>query len=211
MRRLPLVLMFLACVSCSKKKPAGETGSAGSAATAEGSGSAAMEGSAGSAGSAMAGSGSAMEGSAEGSGSAAMEGSGSAAMAGSGSAAEAADAEGSGWFDKLSHDDKVKFMKEKVVPEMKVTFQKFDAKKYKDFGCKTCHGKHAKENKFKMPTADLPKLDFAALKAGKQKPKVAEWMGKVVKPEMAKLLQMPEYTEQNPKGFGCLQCHEEKK
>ena len=207
MRRLPLVLMFLACVSCSKKKPAGETGSAGSAATAEGSGSA------GSAGSAMmAGSGSAMEGSAEGSGSAAMAGSGSAAMAGSGSAAEAAEeGEGSGWFDKLSHDDKVKFMKEKVVPEMKVTFQKFDAKKYKDFGCKTCHGKHAKQNKFKMPNGDLPKLDFAALKAGKQKPKVAEWMGKVVKPDMAKLLQMPEYTEQNPKGFGCLDCHEEKK
>lgn len=207
MRRLPLVLMFLACVSCSKKKPAGETGSAGSAATAEGSGSAAMAGSA-----MMAGSGSAMEGSAEGSGSAAMAGSGSAAMAGSGSAAEAAEAgEGSGWFDKLSHDDKVKFMKEKVVPEMKVTFQKFDAKKYKNFGCKTCHGKHAKQNKFKMPNADIPKLDFAALKAGKQKPKVAEWMGKVVKPEMAKLLQMPEYTEQNPKGFGCLDCHEQKK
>jgi hypothetical protein len=199
--------MFLACVSCSKKKPAGETGSAGSAATAEGSGSAAMAGSA-----MMAGSGSAMEGSAEGSGSAAMAGSGSAAMAGSGSAAEAAEAgEGSGWFDKLSHDDKVKFMKEKVVPEMKVTFQKFDAKKYKNFGCKTCHGKHAKQNKFKMPNADIPKLDFAALKAGKQKPKVAEWMGKVVKPEMAKLLQMPEYTEQNPKGFGCLDCHEQKK
>ena len=208
MRRLPLVLMFLACVSCSKKKPAGETGSAGSAATAEGSGSAAMAGS----GSAMmAGSGSAM-GSAEGSGSAAMAGSGSAAMAGSGSAAEEAEeGEGSGWFDKLSHDDKVKFMKEKVVPEMKVTFQKFDAKRYKDFGCKTCHGKHAKENKFKMPNADIPKLDFAALKAGKQKPKVAEWMNKTVKPEMAKLLQMPEYTEQNPKGFGCLDCHEEKK
>jgi hypothetical protein len=62
-----------------------------------------------------------------------------------------------------------------------------------------------------MPNAELPKLDFAALKAGKQKPKIAEWMGKVVKPEMAKLLNQPEYTETNPKGFGCLECHEAKK
>jgi hypothetical protein len=62
-----------------------------------------------------------------------------------------------------------------------------------------------------MPTADLPKLDFAALKAGKQKPKIAEWMGKIVKPEMAKLMHQPEYTEANPKGFGCLECHMEKK
>ena len=210
MSRLPLVLMFLACVSCSKKKPAATTGSAGSAATAEGSGSAAeMTGSAGSAGSAMM----AGSGSAEGSGSAAMAGSGSAAMAGSGSGAEEADeAKNPGFdFDKLTRDDKIKFMKEKVVPTMKPVFQKFDAKRYKDFGCKTCHGKNAKARKYKMPTPELPKLDFAKLKAGKQKPKVAEWMNKVVKPDMAKLLNMPEMTETNPKGFGCLDCHEQKK
>lgn len=208
MSRLPLVLMFLACVSCSKKKPAAATGSAGSAAMAEGSGSAAaMAGSAGSAGSAM------MAGSGSAEGSATMAGSGSAAMAGSGSAAEEADeAKNPGFdFDKLTRDDKIKFMKEKVVPTMKPVFQKFDAKRYKDFGCKTCHGKNAKIRKYKMPTPELPKLDFAKLKAGKQKPKVAEWMNKVVKPDMAKLLNMPEMTESNPKGFGCLDCHEQKK
>ncbi len=102
-------------------------------------------------------------------------------------------------------------MKTKVVPTMKPLFQAFDAKKYAKFGCKTCHGKDAKATKFKMPNPSLPKLDFVALKAGKQAPKVAEWMGKVVKPEMAKLLQVPEYTEQNPKGFGCLECHQQKK
>ena len=29
--------------------------------------------------------------------------------------------------------------------------------------------------------------------------------------KMAKLLQQPEYSESNPKGFGCLECHEQKK
>jgi hypothetical protein len=32
-------------------------------------------------------------------------------------------------------------------------------------------------------------------------------MGKDVKPTMAKLLQTPEYTAENPKGFGCNGCH----
>jgi hypothetical protein len=75
----------------------------------------------------------------------------------------------------------------------------------------TTHGKDPKAAKYKMPSPDLPALDFAALKAGKQKPEIAKWMADVVKPEMAKLLQMPEMTETNAKGFGCLGCHEMKK
>jgi hypothetical protein len=165
------------------------------------------------------GSGSAMAGSA-GSGSA-DSGSGSAgsgsAAAGSGSAADAGSAAGSGQgsdtfdFDKLTHQEQMDFMKKNVVPAMKTAFQKFDAKKYKNFTCKTCHGKNPEKAKFKMPNPELPKLDFAALKAGKQAPKVAKFMGEVVKPEMAKILHQPEYTESNPKGFGCLECHVAKK
>jgi hypothetical protein len=130
-------------------------------------------------------------------------------MAGSG--------EGSGsatWdFDKLTHEEQADFMKNHVVPTMKPLFQKFDAKHYANFGCKTCHGKDPKKAKYKMPTPDLPKLDFAALKAGKQKPQVAKWMGEVVEPGMAKLLQMPVYNPEHPdpSQFGCLGCHEQKK
>ncbi len=94
---------------------------------------------------------------------------------------------------------------------MKKLFQDFDPKEYAVFGCKTCHGKDPQGTKYKMPSADLPKLDFAALEAGKQEPKVAEFMSKVVKPEMAKLLGEREYSPANPNGFGCLDCHEEKK
>jgi hypothetical protein len=177
------------------------TGSAGSAAAGS-AGSAA--GSAGSAGSAEPAAGSAGSGAA---GSAA--GSGSSASAGSGDAGEAHTSKFD--FDKLTHDQKMDFMKKKVVPAMKPLFQKFDAKKFANFNCKTCHGKDADKNKFKMPNGMLPKLDFAALKAGKQAPKMAEFMGKTVKPGMAKLLEQPEYSESEPKGFGCLECHTEKK
>ena len=104
-------------------------------------------------------------------------------------------------------------MKKNVVPAMKIEFQKFDAKKFANFGCKTCHGKDPKASKFKMPTPDLPKLDFAKLEAGKQEPKTAEWMGKVVKPQMAKILGQRAMDPADPKagGFGCLDCHEQKK
>lgn len=114
-------------------------------------------------------------------------------------------------FDKLSHDDQVKFMKQKVMPTMRPLFQKFDPKHFAKFTCKTCHGKDPAKTKYKMPSKDLPALDFDAIKAGKEDPKAVEFMSKTVKPEMAKLLHEPEMSESQPKGFGCLECHTLKK
>lgn len=146
------------------------------------------------------------EGSADGSAAGSAEGSAE------GSASAEAPAAASDFdFEKLAHDDKVKFMKEKVMPKMKPLFQDFDAKEFKNVTCKTCHGKDPKGSKYKMPSKDLPALDFDAIKAGKEDPKMVEFMSKVVKPEMAKLLNQPEMTEDNPTGFGCLACHEMKK
>jgi hypothetical protein len=142
-----------------------------------------------------------------GSGSAAPAGSGSAAPAGSGSAAPTATHYRDSEFDKLDFDGRVKFMKEKVVPAMKTAFQKHDPKEFAEFNCKTCHGKDGKEKKFKMPNADLEKLDFAALKAGKQHPETAKFMAEVVTPDMAKLLGAQPYSDTTPDGFGCLACH----
>lgn len=161
-------------------------------------------------------------GSAQDSGSAAAAGSADAGSADAGSAAAGSGADaGSGAaepvaktgfdFDKLTHDEKVKFMKTKVMPTMKPLFQKFDKKEFGNFTCKTCHGKDPAKAKYEMPTKDLPALDFDAIKAGKEDPKMVEFMAKVVKPEMAKLLNEPEMTESEPKGFGCLHCHTTKK
>jgi hypothetical protein len=176
---------------------------AGSAmAAGSGSGSAMAAGSDAGSGSAAAGSGSA----AAGSGSAAA-GSGS----GSGSSAMDAVPAGTTPFDKLEHEAKHDLMKKVVTPAMRTAFHDFDPKKYEKVGCKTCHGKDPEKSHFKMPNPDLPQLDFAALKAGKQKPEVAKFMGEVVTPMMAKILDLPEYTEKNPTGFGCLGCHTQKK
>lgn len=145
-------------------------------------------------------------GSAEGSGSSAMVGSGAEGSA-AGSAVAASDFD----FSKLSQEDKIKFMKTKVMPAMKPAFQKVDPKEYANFNCKTCHGKDPQKVKYKMPNPELPALDFEALKAGKGDPKMVEFMSKTVKPEMAKLLNRPEMSETVQDGFGCLDCHTMKK
>ena len=102
-------------------------------------------------------------------------------------------------------------MKQKVMPTMKPLLTKFDPKEFGNVTCKTCHGKNPQGTKYKMPSPDLPALDFDAIKAGKEDPKVVEFMSKTVKPEMAKLLNEPEMSESEPKGFGCLECHTLKK
>jgi hypothetical protein len=108
-------------------------------------------------------------------------------------------------FEKLDHDQQIQFMKEVVVPTMGPLFKNHDAQKYAEFGCKTCHGEGAEKGEFDMPNPNLPKLNFADM--SKHKKEDLDWMGKEIKPTMAKLLKEAEYSPENPKGFGCLQCH----
>ena len=120
-------------------------------------------------------------------------------------------------WENMKFEERKKYMKSTVLPEMKKRFQEFDAKTYKKFSCATCHGDGATDGKFKMPNAKLPKLPtaregFMALQ--QKKPEAVKFMGTVVKPTMAGLLGLTEWSPQNPKGFGCYQCHtkeEEKK
>jgi len=108
-------------------------------------------------------------------------------------------------FDKLDHDQRIAFMKQKVVPTMKPVFQNHDPKDFEKFGCQTCHGAQAKDGHFDMPNPDLPKLNFSDM--SKYKREDIDWMKNEVMPTMGKLLRLTLYSEDNPKGFGCLHCH----
>ena len=102
-------------------------------------------------------------------------------------------------------------MKKVVTPAMKTAFIAFDGKRYKTFGCVTCHGAEGIEkNTYKMPNAKLPRLpkDMAGFEAlAKKKPEVMKFMGQEVKPKMAAMLGMPEYKPETGAGFGCNGCH----
>jgi len=115
-------------------------------------------------------------------------------------------------WEHMSKAERKKYMKSTVLPKMKAVFQEFDAKDFKKFSCETCHGKKATETNFKMPNPELPKLPQPTDRAGfmaiqQKKPEVVKFMGTKVKPTMAELLNLPEWTPQNPTGFGCYQCH----
>ncbi|MFO0754927.1 MAG: hypothetical protein U0359_00430 [Byssovorax sp.] len=118
-------------------------------------------------------------------------------------AAPAADPH-AGWRDDMTKEQKMAFMKAKVSPEMGKTFQAYDAKKYGDFGCKTCHGPQYKE-----PKDFLPKLTFkdGKLTAFAEKPEVSKFMAEKVVPQMAALFGKPPYDPKTHQGFGCGGCH----
>lgn len=110
-------------------------------------------------------------------------------------------------FEELDHDQRVEFMKQKVLPTMKPLFQNHDPEDFAGFGCETCHGAGAKDGEYEMPNPKLPKLNLANL--GKFKKADVEWMKNEILPTMARLLGEPVASEANPKGFHCLECHTE--
>lgn len=115
-------------------------------------------------------------------------------------------------WDKMTKDERKKYMRATVLPAAKKTFAAYDAKKYSKVTCATCHGEGATTNgTFKMPNPELPKLPktpegFKEL--ADKKPDMMKFMGQTVKPSVAALLGEEQWTPQNPKGFGCIGCHE---
>ena len=110
----------------------------------------------------------------------------------------------------MNHDQKLAFMKSTVMPKMKDEFSAFDAKRFGEMNCKTCHGDGAADGSFKMPNAKLPPVP--ATKEGfeklmKKKPEICKFMMEKVTPDMAGLLGEPAYDPKTQQGFGCHGCH----
>ena len=118
------------------------------------------------------------------------------------------------WKD-MTFDQKRAYMKTAVVPTMKPIFQAFDAKKFKTFDCRTCHGEDGAERKYKMPSNDIHPLPNskegfeAKLKTEPTWPKWTEFMAKQVEPAMGKLLDVPVFNPAKPVqgAFSCNACH----
>jgi hypothetical protein len=113
-----------------------------------------------------------------------------------------------GQWETLDDETRAKFMKAVVLPEMKARFQGFDAEEFAEFDCKTCHGSGVDAGKFEMPNPELPQLTMEKIQNPDADHKaITEFMGTQVKPGMATLLGLPEYSAETPDGFGCMHCH----
>lgn len=119
-------------------------------------------------------------------------------------AASASPAAGPAWKDDMSKDEKVAFMKTNVSPRMAKVFKAYDATKYAEFNCKTCHGPA-----FKEPKEFLAKLVFkdGRMTSPADKSEVAKFMHEKVVPEMAAAMGMKPFDMQTKTGFGCGGCH----
>lgn len=110
-----------------------------------------------------------------------------------------------GAWKAMNDHARADFMKHTVLPVMAAKLKAFDSDKFADVDCKTCHGPGADDGKFDMPSGTLPELDLA--NPDPDDAAIKEFMEKEVKPGMAELLGMTQWSPENPKGFGCLQCH----
>ncbi len=101
------------------------------------------------------------------------------------------------------------YMKSAVMPKMGSAFHDFDGKKFAEPRCTLCHGQGAKKGDFKMPNAELPKLDISPDGFKALKEKKAKWVDFMVTVEhdTAHLIGEEPFDPQTKKGFGCLNCH----
>lgn len=116
----------------------------------------------------------------------------------------------------MTKEQRGKYMAAVVLPKMREVFRTFNGEKYAAIGCGTCHGKEARARHFEMPNPEIMPLPATQEDWGKvmqEKPDMLKFMGETVKPEMAKLLGVPEYAPQNPQpgALGCTACHTSKK
>jgi len=113
-------------------------------------------------------------------------------------------------WDKMSRPERKEYMKNVILPKAQEMFTSFDPKQFKHVTCGTCHGDDYARGTYKMPNADLPLLPASARgfkELRERSPEIVTFMSTRVKPTMAALLGLPEYSPTAPQGFACFNCH----
>lgn len=114
-------------------------------------------------------------------------------------------------WPELSTDARRAHMAAHVSPAMGALFREWDATRFDDFGCATCHGTDARERSFAMPNHALPAL-YPSGSIGQRQtvdrfPDGARFMFNRVMPAMQTLLGAAPYDTATGEGFTCFACH----
>ena len=108
----------------------------------------------------------------------------------------------------MTPEQRGKFMSKTVLPTMSGLFLEFDGAEFANMNCKTCHGQGYDDGSFEMPNPGLPTLrGDQIMNPDAEHAAITEFMKNKVRPTMATLLGKPEWTPDQPDGFGCFGCH----
>jgi hypothetical protein len=97
-----------------------------------------------------------------------------------------------------------------VLPTMADLFAEYDAERFANISCKTCHGNDASAVGFHMPN-QLPTLWPSRTPEQRHMvelhPDMVRFMFNRVLPTMTKLLGQPGWNNDDQTGFSCFNCH----
>lgn len=112
---------------------------------------------------------------------------------------------------ELSMDERRAHMARHVVPVMSELFAEYDAERYADLSCDTCHGEGGAERGFAMPNPSLlalyPTGSIGQYQLVERYPNGVQFMFTRVVPAMRTMLGAPEYDAETHTGFSCFACH----
>jgi hypothetical protein len=113
-----------------------------------------------------------------------------------------------GAWSTWSRARKQQYMERVVLPDAQKMFAKYDAVRYREVTCRTCHGAGADDRSYRMPNPALPTLvPTKILELATTSPEALIFMDGAVMPHMAKLLGQPTFDHVTMSGFGCFACH----
>lgn len=112
---------------------------------------------------------------------------------------------------EMSAEERGRYMAEVVLPYFRALFQEYDAERYADFGCQTCHGAAMNERGFAMPNPDLMPLHPSGSPEQRQMveehPRMVRFMFNHVVPAARAAVDGAPYDPETREGFGCFSCH----
>ena len=107
-----------------------------------------------------------------------------------------------------THEQKVAYMKEAVLPAEAPLFREYSPTRFAELTCRSCHGASADDGTYAMPNPALPKIAKGKIfEMEKTNPRTFRFMYDVVTPRTAALLNKPEWSHKTMSGFGCFNCH----
>lgn len=108
-------------------------------------------------------------------------------------------------------DERRAHMARHVVSVMSELFAGYDAERFPDVSCETCHGSGAAERSFAMPNPDLlalyPTGSIGQYRMVSEYPLGVRFMFSEVVPAMRTMLGASEYDAATGEGFSCFACH----